>query len=124
MQSELQHLIDSYGRLKAESDSYKKQLDEDNTRIKSLMIESGETKAIGDEYNVVCKAIETSKLNEEVLINKLKEIGFTDCIKTKEYVDIEMLEAAVYAGKIDASVLADCKETNVTYRLNVYKNKD
>ena len=122
--SELQTLIDQYGRLKDEADSYKKTLDADNNRIKELMIKDGNEKAEGSEYHVTCKAIESSKLNEEVLLNKLKEIGFTDCIKTKEYVDIDVLESAVYAGKIDAKILADCKEVSTTYRLNIYKNKE
>ena len=122
--SELQTLIDQYGRLKAEADSYKKTLDADNKRIKELMIEAGDEKAEGSEYHVTCKLVESSKLNEEVLLNKLKEIGFTDCIKTKEYVDIDMLESAVYAGKVDAKILADCKEVSTTYRLNIYKNKE
>ena len=122
--SELQTLIDQYGRLKTEADSYKKTLDADNKRIKELMIEAGNEKAEGSEYHVTCKLIESSKLNEEVLLNKLKEIGFIDCIKTKEYVDIDMLESAVYQGKVDAKILSDCKEVSTTYRLNIYKNKE
>lgn len=124
MRIELKELIDSYGRLKAEADSYKKQADASNTKIKAMMIEDNATEAEGDEYNVKCTAIQSSKLNEDKLLTKLKEIGFTECIKTKEYVDTEMLESAVYAGKLDAKILADCKETSTTYRLNVYKNKE
>ncbi len=124
MQNNLTEMIDRYGRLKAEVDSYKKQIDADNTAIKALLIEGNQTSASGESYNVTCKAIETPKLNEDLLIQKLKEMGFTSCIKTKEYVDMDELEAAVYAGKVDGKLLKDCKSVSVSYRLNVYKNKE
>lgn len=122
--SELQTLIDQYGRLKAEADSYKKTLDADNKRIKEIMIKSGDEKVAGEEYYVSCKKIETPEINEEKLLAKLKEIGYTKCIKTKEYVDMELLEGAIYAKQLDASLLAECKTIKETYRLNVYKNKE
>ena len=67
MKVELTELIDHYGKLKAEADVFKKQIDADNTKIKSILLENNEVSATGKEYNVVCKAVQTSKLNEETL---------------------------------------------------------
>ena len=66
----------------------------------------------------------TTKRIEKEIDTLAKNQLFIDCIKTKEYVDIDMLESAVYQGKVDAKILSDCKEVSTTYRLNIYKNKE
>lgn len=116
---ELKELIDKYGKENDELKVLKKVVDKDNSELKKLMtaqsIENTET----DTYKASCKVIKTEKFNETKLIEKLKELGVEGCIKTKEYVDMEELENAIYNGELDATKLAVCKEVTETLRLTV-----
>lgn len=119
----LEELIDRYGRLKAEMDSYKKEVDGDNAEIKKLMTEENIENAKGMDYKATCKTIVSESFNEPKLLAKLKEMKIEGCIKTREYVDMEELESAIYNGEISATDIADCKEVKETLRLTVTKRK-
>lgn len=128
--SELKKLIDRYGNMKAEMDSYKKQVDADNAEIKKIMTEAGDEKAEGDEFKVTCKVIEIEKFNDAKLLAKLKSLWAEQngkkknpFIKKIEVVDMEELENAIYSGEIDPKQLAECKDINTQTRLTVSKIK-
>ena len=70
---------------------------------------------------------ETESMNEAKLIELLKSENLTSTIKTKEYVDMDMLEKAIYAGDIPQDVLLkmeSCKEVKTTVTLSVKKKKE
>ena len=45
-----------------------------------------------------------------LLLNYLKDKGFTNCIKTKEYVDMAEFEKHLYAGVLDKDELEKFKD--------------
>ena len=126
----LKELIDRYGNLKSEIDSYKKQVDEDNAEIKRIMLESNCEKETGTDYKATCKIITTESFNDAKLLAKLKSIwsethgSMTNpFIKRIEVVDMEEVEKAIYSGEIDPKDLADCKDIKTQTRLTVSKIK-
>lgn len=126
----LKELVKSYGEMKQIVDGYKKPIEEANSQIKSIMssknlseFESGGFKA---KYSVsVSEGFDESKLIKVIKDTlapedpKLKEI-----IKTKEYVDMEILEDAIYNGIIPAAKLQSCKTRTETPRLTIKKIKE
>lgn len=126
----LKELVKSYGEMKQIVDGYKKPIEEANKEIKSIMssknlseFESGGFKA---KYSVsVSEGFDESKLIKVIKDTlapedpKLKEI-----IKTKEYVDMEILEDAIYNGIIPAAKLQSCKTRTETPRLTIKKIKE
>ena len=126
----LKELVKSYGEMKQIVDGYKKPIEEANKEIKSIMssknlseFESGGFKA---KYSVsVSEGFDESKLIKVIKDTlapedpKLKEI-----IKTKEYVDMEILEDAIYNGIIPAAKLQSCKTRTETPRLTITKIKE
>ena len=60
---------------------------------------------------------------EEQLIAYLKELGVPDVVKTKEYVDMEALESAIYHNQVDAKALAPFKEDHIIQTLRITKPK-
>jgi len=119
----LKTIIDRYGKEKAELDAQKKIVDEDNAKIKELMTADNLENAIGDEFKATCKTIVSENFNEDKLLVVLKKMNVPGVIKTKEYVDMEELENAIYNGEIDATKLASCKERKETLRLTVSRIK-
>ena len=121
--SELQEIIPRYYEMKSEMESYKKQVDEDNLKIKALMSEEGLSDETCGEYTAHYRVIVTENFDEGKLINRLKLLGKTKSIKMKEYVDMDILEDAIYNGEINASDLKDCKITKTQERLVVKKER-
>lgn len=106
-------------------DKYKKNCDKYNLEIKNLMskLKTNEFEASnGLVAKLTYKQSET--FNEEKLLNKIKELAVPGIIKTKEYVDMEALEDAIYNKRIYASELSDCRETKETIALKVTKKKE
>ena len=60
---------------------------------------------------------------EEKLIEYLKQFNIPGLIKTKEYVDMDVLEDCIYHNQIDAANLAPFKEDKFTETLRVTKSK-
>lgn len=120
---QLNDVINRYCLNKSELDSYKKLVDEDSKYIKSqLNNESFDT----GEYVATVKTIVTEDFDESKLITKLKEMDselISQLIKTKEYVDMELLESAIYEGLIDPTQLKDCKISKSQTRLTVKRSK-
>lgn len=121
--SNLEELVTRYGNLKAEADSYKKQIDADNAEIKSLMSASGLSEFRAGGFIAKFSTIVSEDFDPDMLLAKIKELGLTDLIATREYVDIQLLENAIYTGKINASELAHCKTRKETSRLTIKRDK-
>lgn len=121
----LNSTIECFYEDKQLADKYKKSCESYNLEIKELMgkldtdqfeTDSGLVAVISHKYS--------QSFNEEKLVNKLKKLNAKGIIKTKEYVDMEALEDAIYNEKLDASELTDCREIKETVALKVSKKKE
>lgn len=125
--SALEKLVESYIVNKRNEEDFKKQASAENTQIKELM----------HEYNLteVATSLGTAKITEQEkvtfiedkLIEFLKSNNIADnIVKTKEYVDFDALESAIYHGKISDELvqsMSDCQEKKVTTVLRISKKK-
>lgn len=131
----LDELIPSYGTNNAQLSELKKVTDAQNKRIKELMAEDNlELYETGD-YKATYNVSQRESYDEEKLLTTLKEMwakrwGAQECpmIKTKEYVDIEALEDAIYVGKLTTEEIAQLKpcinqKEVVTLRVTKRKKK-
>ena len=122
-QALLDTLVERYGNLKGEMDSYKKQVDADNKDIKSLMSALGLKEFTSDNYTAKYTVAVSENFDEDKLVAKLQNLGIEGLVVMKPTVDMTALENAIYNGKVDAADLADCKIRKETPKLNIYKNK-
>jgi len=119
----LETLVERYGNLKGEMDSYKKQVDADNKDIKELMSSLGMNEFESENYTAKYSVAVSENFDEDKLVSKLQVLGIEGLIVMKPTVDMTALENAIYNGKVDAADLADCKVRKETPRLNIYKKK-
>ena len=122
----LDSLIPRYAENKAMLDDYKKICDEENKKIKELMDE-GSYEANGYKATKSVQVRET--MNEDKLLDVLQNISGSyenGLIKTKEYVDMDVLESMLYKGKIPKDILMQidkCRETKEVVTLRISKVK-
>ena len=126
--NKLDELIPQYAENKNMLEDYKKLCDEENKKIKELM-EEGSYEVGG--YKAT-KSIQTREtLNEDKLLDLFKQFDIIQelgIIKTREYIDMNALEAAIYDGRLDNDILLTidkCREKKdvVTLRINKVKEK-
>lgn len=127
----LEELVERYGNLKSEMDSYKSQVDADNKEIKKIMSETGKSVCTAGGYTAKYSISVSEDFDEAKLIKELtsklyegKSAYDLGIIKHKEYVDMEVLEDAIYNGIIPASKLQSCKTRKETPRLTITKIKE
>lgn len=101
----LENLIPQYAKNKSEFDYRKKLCDKDNAEIKRIMTDLNLEDYLTEEYKVTKTIQHRQKLNEDILLDMflnqggLKEIAKEyGIIKTKSYVDMDVLEKAIYDG--------------------------
>lgn len=125
--SALEKLVESYIVNKRNEEDFKKQASAENTQIKELM----------HEYNLteVSTSLGTAKITEQEKVTFIEDklIEFLksnkiadDIVKTKEYVDFDALESAIYHGKISDELvqsMSDCQEKKITTVLRISKKK-
>lgn len=94
-----------------------------NEEIKKYLIDNNIDKLDEDELDYKASISKTNKVSwvEPILIERLKKLGFGEAIKTKEYVDMTILESLLYNGKIKEKKIEDCK--NVTEIITLRVNK-
>ncbi len=120
---ELSELVPRYYTNNTEMKKYKKLADADNKKIKEVMNLLNLT-----EYEVggITAKISVSKrvdLLEDVLMEKIKVLGVEGIIKTKEYIDMDALEDALYHGRISPATLAQAQVEKEVVTLRVNKKK-
>ena len=96
-----------FAEAKTQLDALKKSTDKLNLELKELFRKTGETTFVTNSgirvsYSKQCR----SSMNEDALLEHLKSIGMHEVIATKEVVDMDALEQAIYDGKIEAASLA------------------
>ena len=123
----LDTLIPVYYDDKKNLDFYKKQCDAGNAKIKELMANQGikdyEVDGITAKYIIQNK----ESMDEDKLLILLKERGYENVIKTKEYVDMDLLEDALYHDTIDKDTVVEmdkCKSVKEVIQLRVSKRKE
>lgn len=124
---QLETLIPVYYDNKQNLDFYKKECDAQNAEIKKLMAEQSIKDFEID--GIVAKYIIQNKesMNEEKLLSLLKANGYTNVIKTKEYVDMDELENALYHDEIDKDTVVEmdkCREVKEVIQLRISKKKE
>ena len=126
VENELKELITDYVANKSVADDYKKIADKQNKEIKSLMLESNTDSIETDEWKATCTVSERETINEEMLLDIIHKNVSDDLgiVKTKEYVDFDALEHAIYNDKISKEVLMEidkARESKEVVTLRVKK---
>lgn len=104
----LKQCAEEYVVDKAEESKLKKRLESNNASIKQLLEVLGkEDVELDNGVKVVCEIRTRESLDEEKLIAQLhKYAPDTECIKTKEYIDMDVLENELYHSKLSDEALA------------------
>ena len=123
----LKSLVESYIINKQNEEDFKKQASAENTQIKELMHEYNLTEVATDLGTAKITEQEKITFIEDKLIEFLKANNLADdIVKTKEYVDYDALESALYHDKITDEqkiAMAECQEKKVTTVLRINKKK-
>lgn len=125
---ELKERATEYASDKSIEATLKKKIENNNTSIKALFEMLGEDAITLDNGVTVCYGITRKEsLDEEKLIGVLKtHAPDTECIKTKEYVDTDILESEIYHEKLSdraMSALNDCRIVKEIPTLTIKKAK-
>lgn len=123
---DLNTIIPHYYEMKQELDNLDKTCKAENADIKREMERRKITDfSIGDlTAKYIVKKRET--MDEDALIKLLKSHNYFECIQTKEYVDMDILESMLYKNKIDTDTVVEmdkCKNVKETIELRVTKKK-
>lgn len=127
--NDLERLIPQYAANKVELDSYKKICDRENTQIKSIMRDFAINKYEADGYKASYSVSTRETMNEDKLLEIAHMYGIPEIVKTKEYIDFDALEKALYDGKISKEIMLEmdkAKEVKevVTLRVSKIKKKE
>ena len=122
----LEALIPQYAKNKFELDSYKKICDKENAEIKSLMLNNDMQEASAGGYTAKLIIQHRDSMNEDKLLEIAHNFGISEIVKTKEYIDFDALENAIYNNLISQEVLLEmdkAKETKEVVTLKIGKTK-
>lgn len=121
----LANLVKDYIFNKDREKEFKDAASAENTEIKAIMNEFKLSIFETDVGSVSLSERTTEDFIEDKLIEFLKTRNLaTDIVKTKEYVDFDALESAIYHEKITGDNLkdmAECKEIKTTQVLRIKK---
>lgn len=125
----LQNLVYEYGVHKTKADSLKKKCDAENSEIKEIMGEYNLSEIESGDYTAKLSISERETVDEDVLLEVAKKHQniFNDIIKTKEYVDSDALEKAIYNNQIPNDILLELDKARTIKQiptLRVSKNKE
>ena len=127
--SDLDELIPQYAQNKSEMESYKKICDKENAQIKAVMKSFVVQTYQAGGYKASYSVSKRESMNEEMLLQIAHMHGIPEIVKTKEYIDYDALEHAIYNGQISDEVLMEmdkAKEVKevVTLRISKVKNEE
>ena len=125
---DLDTLIPQYAQNKSEMDSYKKLCDKENAQIKSIMKDLALQFYEAGDYRANYSVSKRETLNEEKLLELAKNnVSLIPCVKTKEYIDFDVLEKLLYDEMVPPSVIAEmdkAKEVKEVVTLRISKKKE
>lgn len=119
--NQLNILFENYVIEKEKEKKIKDVVKQLNDEIKGYFLQNGFDKIDTDDYKASVSKSEKVSWVEPVLINKLKKLGFNELIKTKEYVDFDLLESYIYNKQLKETSIKDCK--NITEVITLRVNK-
>lgn len=127
-EQELKQLANEYVSTKKEFDTLKKKTDSLNQSLKLNMEMSNLDDIELDDGSKVCLGItKRESLDEEKLLVQLKKYApDTQCIKTKEYIDMDILEKEIYNDKLPSEALAafdTCRNVKEIPTITIKKGK-
>lgn len=123
---ELKELIDQFAENKSLKEDYDKLCKRDNQKIKDIMGKYGLDTFDSEDYTAKYYSQNKESFDAELAVKILKQNGITNCIKTVEVLDDEMLESMLYNNEIPEIVVTElgaCTSTNTTWALKVSKRK-
>jgi len=123
--SKLDDLIPLYYEHNELVKKHKKVADKANKEIKKIMAEQDIMEFATNGLVAKVSVSERVDLMEDVLMEKIKELGIKGIIKTREYIDMDALETALYNGLINPATLAQAqiKKEVVTLRIRQEKKE-
>lgn len=126
--NEFDNVVERYGRLKNEVDSYKKQIDADNAEIKAYMKDKAFKSYRSENYTVNYSVAVSESFDEDKLVHTLQSIWSAKngsmsnpYLKMVFVPDMKAIEDAIYNGQLNAADLADCRIRKETPRLTIKK---
>ena len=121
----LDELILEYGTNKDLLDKTKKICDTDNTAIKELMKKSSIDKYTSGPYTVSYGITQKEVVDEDSMLDYLKKHidPSSDVIKTKEYIDADALENAIYKKELPDDVIAGLSQFSTIKETEVLRLK-
>ena len=122
----LEELVVRYALNKNELDSYKKICDKENAEIKARMAELDMDEVIAGDYVAKLTIQKRESMDEDMLLEVLRNNNYTNVIRTKEYVDMDLLEREIYNGNVDKDTLVamqKCKSVKEVPTLKIVKAK-
>lgn len=120
-------LIPRYAINKEQMDELKKVCDVQNKEIKSLMQSENLDLYTSKGFKATKFISKRESFNESKLLNALRDVDIDGLIKTKEYVDMDVLENALYRGQLSEDIiltLDKCKEVKEVVTLKITKIKE
>lgn len=124
--ADLNILVNEYYNHKQKLDEIDKICKAENADIKKEMESQNITEFDTADLHAKYIVQKRESMNEDKLIMVLKERGFENFIRTKEYVDMDDLENALYHNDIDTDTIMEmdkCKEVKEVIQLKVTKKK-
>lgn len=125
--NDLDELIPQYAMNKAEADNYKKICDRENAQIKAVMADFAIQQYEAGGYKATYSVSTRESMNEDKLLAIAHQYGIPEIVKTKEYIDFDALENAIYNNRISDEVLMEmdkAKEVKEVVTLRVTKKKE
>lgn len=125
--NDLDELIPRYAMNKAEADNYKKICDKENAQIKAVMADFAVQQYEAGGYKATYSVSTRESMNEDKLLAIAHQYGISEIVKTKEYIDFDALENAIYNNRISDEVLMEmdkAKEVKEVVTLRVTKKKE
>lgn len=126
--SDLQELIDSYGVNKDEESLLKKEISAQNTAIKDLMLKNSLEYYATSKYKVTYYEQNKDSMDEDALVSlftsvpKFMSIAYEyGIVKTKEYIDMDALENAMYHYAFNQEQLDEISKHKIEKRVPVLK---
>jgi len=124
----LKELIPVYGEQNTQCNALKKVVADLNTKIKEAIHKAKqENKDIEIEGWKCSLTVEEKKeMNEDKLLDFAKKHNL-DVVRTKEYVDADLLEKLIYSGKLSTKLIAEmdkCNEVKIRETLRCTKIKN
>lgn len=113
--------IRSYVANKAEVTRFEKLADGDNKSIKEAMKELELTEIEVDDIRATRSISERFSMDEAKLLVFLKDKKIRGAIKTRQYVDMDIVEKAIYDGKLVAKDIAPFQTKSEVVSLRIGK---